>query len=608
MREIVQTKSSISDMMILWYFFRNHRKDAGFVLILMVVSSALESINLIALYPVINYGLNMPAGHSLRVLENFLHTLSFDNLFLGACVVLVVLTALATIAKIYYQFLVNRLIMKVVEENQNHIFSKLAGAEYKYYVKSQQGKLIYASTVAPIGISINVLNGARILNSALTILLLMSAMLVLAWQGMLFIVALGGLYIFFVRKILNRFVNQYSHLSVHEDEQKNIILNEFINGIKTIKAFHKESTWQDKFAAAVHRSVGYRFKVMFGHVLPDSFIKFIFFTGIGLMGIYLALYSKGDYMTLLPALGTFAIVTLRLIPYINLLGSDIVSLARYMPDVKVVYHLLHEQMDQPMVGTKIVEEFRHNIQFRNVTFKYDTAEGPLFKDLNFEIKKGRMTALVGFSGSGKSTIVNLILGLYPVTAGEILIDGENINNFSRDSYLNHIGYVSQETFIFNGTIKDNICFGDARYSDQEVFEAAKLANAHEFILATEKGYETIVGDSGVKLSGGQRQRIAIARAIIKKPEILILDEATSALDNISQAQVQLAINNIAGQTTILLIAHRLSTVQDAYICLLSDGQIVDQGLYKDLLEGSERFRKLYGESELYKTSERGVRE
>jgi len=213
--------------------------------------------------------------------------------------------------------------------------------------------------------------------------------------------------------------------------------------------------------------------------------------------------------------------------------------------------------------------------------------------MNFEIKKDQITALVGSSGSGKSTIVNLLLRLYDVDKGSISIDDINIKDYENFSFLKKVGFVSQDTFIFNSTIKENITFGE-EYTDQEVIEAAKLANADEFINKSPDGYETIVGDRGLKLSGGEKQRLAIARAIIRKPEILILDEATSSLDNVSEAVVQQAINKVSNNCTTFIIAHRLSTVQNADMILVLDkGKIVESGTHKELLKKKGNYWELY---------------
>ncbi len=281
------------------------------------------------------------------------------------------------------------------------------------------------------------------------------------------------------------------------------------------------------------------------------------------IGIFFGLKNSVNIVSVIPLLGTFAMVALRLIPYLNLIAGDAVAIARYMPDTKIVYNLLCQPIEGRKDGEKTSRDFEKEIAFHKVSFRHEGMIDPLLKDLSFNIQKGKMTAIVGPSGSGKTTIVNLLLRLYEPHEGQIFIDGTDVWDLTAESYLSKVGYVSQETFIFNGTIGENICFGRANYSKEEVIQAAKLANAHEFISGTEHGYGTKVGDAGMKLSGGQRQRLAIARAMLRAPQILILDEATSSLDNISEKIIQEAINNISQNTTVLIIAHRLSTVQHA---------------------------------------------
>ncbi len=218
----------------------------------------------------------------------------------------------------------------------------------------------------------------------------------------------------------------------------------------------------------------------------------------------------------------------------------------------------------------------------------------LLKGVTFAIMKKKITAIVGLSGAGKTTLVNLLLKLYQPTTGEIKIDGVNVFDYTNKSYLNKIGYVSQETFILNDTINANIRFGMEECDDDMVIEAAKLANANEFIINMENAYDTVVGDSGMKLSGGQRQRIAIARAVLRKPEILVLDEATSSLDNIAENNVQKAINQISRNTTVVVIAHRLSTIQNAdKIVVLEDGSVQEEGTHKELMENNGLYFNLY---------------
>ncbi len=239
-----------------------------------------------------------------------------------------------------------------------------------------------------------------------------------------------------------------------------------------------------------------------------------------------------------------------------------------------------------------ITEFKDRIEYRNVWFKYHNE--PVLKGINLTIEKGKMIALVGQSGSGKSTLVDLLPRLYDVTEGEILIDGIDIRKIYTHSLRGLMGIVNQEPILFNDTIFNNIAFGVDNATMEQVVEAAKIANAHEFILATIDGYNTIIGDRGSKLSGGQRQRISIARAVLSNPPILILDEATSSLDTESERLVQEAITRVMHSRTSIVIAHRLSTIVHAdVICVMSNGQIVEMGNHYELIAKNGVYKRLH---------------
>ncbi len=210
-----------------------------------------------------------------------------------------------------------------------------------------------------------------------------------------------------------------------------------------------------------------------------------------------------------------------------------------------------------------LDEFKKLIVFENVSFKYEDSNEWILKDINFNVNKGEIIALVGPSGGGKSTLVDLIPRFYDPAEGRILIDNKDLKKFTLESLRNKMGIVTQETFLFNASIKQNIAYGLDDYPHEKIIEAAKTANAHNFIMETSNGYDTIIGDRGVKLSGGQRQRITIARALLKNPEIMIFDEATSALDSESEILVQEAIERLMENRTTFVIAHRLSTIRNA---------------------------------------------
>ena len=251
--------------------------------------------------------------------------------------------------------------------------------------------------------------------------------------------------------------------------------------------------------------------------------------------------------------------------------------------------------ENPIVdGEKGVEipEMQEGIEYKNLTFSYD-GERNVLKKINLKIQKGKTVALVGQSGSGKSTMVDLIPRYYDVEQGEITIDGVNIKDMKVKSLRGLIGNVNQEAILFNDSFYNNITFGVENATMEQVIEAAKIANAHDFIMATENGYDTNVGDRGCLLSGGQRQRISIARAILKNPPILILDEATSALDTESERLVQEALERLMKSRTTIAIAHRLSTIKNAdEICVLRDGEIVERGKHEELLEQNGVYKRL----------------
>ncbi|MCR8558589.1 ABC transporter ATP-binding protein/permease [Mucilaginibacter sp. BJC16-A38] len=243
------------------------------------------------------------------------------------------------------------------------------------------------------------------------------------------------------------------------------------------------------------------------------------------------------------------------------------------------------------VGAKDIDGFKDSIEFKNVSFAYDGKD--VLSNINLTIPKGKTVALVGPSGGGKSTLIDLIPHFTEPQSGEVCIDGNNINDLTAHSLRSLLGVVNQESILFNDSIFNNIAFGKSNVTMEEVVAAAKIANAHNFIIETEKSYETNIGDRGAKLSGGQRQRICIARAVLNNPPIMLLDEATSALDTESEKLVQDALNNLMKNRTSLIIAHRLSTIQNAdIIVVLENGQIVEQGNHQQLIENNGLYRKL----------------
>lgn len=375
-------------------------------------------------------------------------------------------------------------------------------------------------------------------------------------------------------------------------------LQETLSGIRVIRAFATEKQEIHNFKKislelkkVVMKTVGYNAK---SNSVSEA-LNYIMVAILLLFGGYRILrgrvFTTGDFITIMTSIGSMYTPIRRSANIYNSLSTNIPSIGRIFEILDVV----PEIADAP--DCVKFEEFRSDITFENVDFSYKDNDEKILKNINLVAKKGETVALVGNSGGGKSTLVNLIPRFFDVDAGMITIDGINVKNYKIKSLRKKIGIVPQETFLFGGTVLENIRYGNQKASVEEVIEAAKKANAHEFIEKLEQGYETEIGERGVKLSGGQKQRISIARAILENPQILILDEATSALDNESEQLVQDALEKLMKGKTTFVIAHRLSTIINSdKIVVIQQGEIKEVGTHEELLDKDGIYKSLYNKS------------
>ncbi|KGE87909.1 antibiotic ABC transporter ATP-binding protein [Phaeodactylibacter xiamenensis] len=371
------------------------------------------------------------------------------------------------------------------------------------------------------------------------------------------------------------------------------ILDEGLGGLRIIKGFNAEHYQKEKFRK---ENDGYRHsltRLLWRRDLASPLSEFL---GIGTVAVLLWYGSRQVFSGQLDAetFLTFIFAFYNVIDPAKKLSKAVYNVQKGVGAMRRMEALLDAPVNikdapdaLPLAG------FRHSIEYRNVTFAYRNDEGPVLQNINLSLPKGKVVALVGASGAGKSTLADLLPRFYDVEEGEILLDGQNIRQYRLRDLRSLMGIVSQEAILFNDSIYNNIVFGMEGVTQEQVEAAARAANAHDFILASEQGYHTNIGDRGSKLSGGQRQRLTIARAILKNPPILILDEATSALDSESEKLVQKALLELMKNRTSIVIAHRLSTIQHAdEIIVMRDGQIMERGTHESLLQKDGEYQKL----------------
>jgi subfamily B ATP-binding cassette protein MsbA len=479
---------------------------------------------------------------------------------------------------------------KVVNDVRNQLFAKVVRHSMDFFNRMQTGFLM--SRIA---------NDTRSLQQALASVssdvfkqpvTIIGAVAVLLWMDWKFTIV--SLILFPICIIPIRIFGRRARQAVQLDQRgaalMSVTMQESFAGIRVIKSFAREEQQEKAFRRSAQLSFSNTMRMVKATEAVGPLVEIIASVGVGLALLYV-------YTSNLSAGRFFGLISGIFILYepIKTLSKLHIVMQRSLGATSQIFSILDSVpavQDAPRAIELASSEGR--IDFEDVTFRYSTGVSDAVREVNLHIEQGKTYALVGASGAGKSTILSLILRLYDPTSGTVKIDGHDLRTLSQRSLREHIGLVTQETFLFHDTIFKNIQFGRLNATREEVYAAAKTAFAHEFILAQPNGYDTVIGDKGCLISGGQQQRIAIARALLKNAPILLLDEATSSLDTESEKQIQKALEKLAAGRTVIAIAHRLSTILSAdQIVVLDRGHIKEMGNHAELLEKSGYYRRLY---------------
>ena len=486
----------------------------------------------------------------------------------------------------YFMAIVGR---GVIKDVRSQMFSRLVQLPTSYFDKSSSGHILSKFTFDTEQVATATTKAVIvIIQDTLTIIALMSWMFYLNWKLSLLFITTAPVIAILVAYVSKRFRRLSKRIQSSMGDTAHIA-EEAIEGHRIVKTFSGQQQETTSFEQANESNRKQNIKMMLTLALSVPVIQIIpvlFLVGV----IYLATVSDVSPGTF----GSLFAAMLMLLSPIKRLAKINESLQRGVAAAESIFDLVDRPLE-PDHGSHEVDRVEGAIEYRDLSFKYGEENDAVLENINFKVAPGETVALVGRSGSGKTTLVNLLLRFYHQDAESIFLDGKNINDYRLDNLRRQVAYVGQEVTLFNDTVYNNIAYGDLRScSKEEVVDAAKAANALEFIERLPYQFDTVVGDKGVLLSGGQRQRIAIARALLKNAPILVLDEATSALDTESERLIQESLERLMQGRTTLVIAHRLSTIENAdRIVVLDQGSLVEQGKHAELLAANGRYAQLH---------------
>lgn len=560
-------------------YYRNHWQ-----LFLVDISCALLMSGIDLVYPV----------YVQRLIDDYFPQRNAE-MMIKIGIILLILYALRFVFQYIVHYWGHVVGIRMETDMRSDLFTHLQKLSFKFYDNNKVGYLMSRVVNDLNNISELAHHGPE--DILISIMLLIGSFIILVkmhLQLALVTFALIPIMFFFSLHLGEKMYNAFK-LIREKMAEVNTIIEDSLSGIRVVKSFTNEDYENQKFCEGNHnyrRSREWAMKNMAQfHSGMNLFINLIRLSTLSVGGyfIYQGSLSVGQMVAFLFYVNMFMNPIRRLVNFNEQLQRGMSGFSRF----KELLEVDPEIKDSPQA--EVLKNVQGLIQYEAVSFSYDNQEKVL-TNVNIKIEPGKTVAFVGPSGAGKSTLTKLLPRFYEIDSGRLSIDGIDIQNVTLESLRSNIGIVQQDVFLFNGTVKENIAYGTTKASDEEIMEAARKANAHDFILNLSEGYQTDIGERGVKLSGGQKQRVSIARSFLKNPPILILDEATSSLDNRSERIIQQSLEKLAAGRTTLVIAHRLSTVVNAdQIIVLTENGIVEKGTHSQLIKSGGEYSKLYDE-------------
>ena len=560
-------------------YYKPHKK----LLIMDMIAALLISVTGMA-YPII----------TRTMLNEYIPNRMYQAIIISGIVVLA-LYVIRMLLNYFVQYYGHIIGVKMQSQMRQDLFAHLQKLPYKFYDNNETGRIMTRITSDLFEVCELAHHGPEnLLISSIMIILSFTYLMTINWILTLIVFACVPILIA-VTVVLRKAMK-----SAFDDRRKsnatiNASVESSVTGIRVTKAYTNSAKEIEKFKKGDEEFVessGRAYSAMAKFFASTSFVTDVFNVIILIAGgifLYAGKISFGDYSTFIISVNLFIRPVNTLISFMEQFQNGVSGFKRFV-------EIMDEEPETDSPNARILENVNGEIEFRNVSYSYDGTKEVLY-NINLKLTKGCKLALVGPSGGGKTTLCHLLPNFYKLEgedSGAILIDGIDIRDITLDSLRKNIGIVQQDVFLFVGTIKENIIYGKPDATDEEIVEAAKKANIHDYIMTLENGYDTQIGERGVKLSGGQKQRLSIARVFLKDPAILILDEATSALDNTTEVLIQQSLDELCKGRTTLVVAHRLSTIRNAdEIAVVMDGKITERGTHDELIAANGTYKSLY---------------